>query len=555
MTGGATGAWPRNRWALLDLWAVPAGAAVAVATLTIVAGWQGADVPAHLFRVALFRETGFNLLQNQWYSGHHTVVYSLLFPAIGSLVSAPVLAVASLGVSVACFHGVAHHLATQRPARAATVLFAAGMVSNIVVGRYTFQLGVALALAAALAALRGRWRLALLAGTATSLASPVAGAFVALVALAAAGSAWWEAPRPRWRHPGARRWAALSVAAAAPVVVLSWLFPSGGWFPYAAGAFTATMLATAAVVVLVPSRPVRVGAVLYAVAAAGAFVVPTPMGANTGRLGMYLALPLLAITLWATPRRWLLVAIVPAALAWQWVPAADAIARAPADPSMHAEYYEPLLDFLEAAAPEGTRVEIPFTKRHWEATHVASRVALARGWERQLDLERNPLFYDEAPLTGMQYLAWLRELGVRFVALPDAELDRSAEQEAALLAAGLPGLRPVWGDRHWQVWEVTGTEPLVEGSARLARLGLDEVVLEATGPGSALVRVRYSRYWEADGDACVVPGPHDWVVVHTAGRGRVVLTPSLEPVVSLGVVPADRCPAPQALVAGGPVPW
>ena len=66
---------------------------------------------------------------------------------------------------------------------------------------------------------------------------------------------------------------------------------------------------------------------------------------------------------------------------------------------------------------------------------------LARGWERQLDEKANPLFYDGRPLTPERYHRWLRESAVRWVALPDAPLDYSAEAEARLLERGLPYLR------------------------------------------------------------------------------------------------------------------
>ena len=88
------------------------------------------------------------------------------------------------------------------------------------------------------------------------------------------------------------------------------------------------------------------------------------------------------------------------------------------------------------------RVEIPFTPIHWEAYAVAPRFPLARGWERQLDIKYNQLFYG-GPLTPATYDAWLHQLAVRFVAVPDAQLDYSARKEAALIDRGLPYLRLV----------------------------------------------------------------------------------------------------------------
>ncbi len=78
---------------------------------------------------------------------------------------------------------------------------------------------------------------------------------------------------------------------------------------------------------------------------------------------------------------------------------------------------------------------------HWESRWVAPHVMLARGWERQLDRYRNPLFYEEpAALTPQRYREWLTANAVSYVALPDAKVDYSAEREAALLRGA--GRRP-----------------------------------------------------------------------------------------------------------------
>ena len=41
------------------------------------------------------------------------------------------------------------------------------------------------------------------------------------------------------------------------------------------------------------------------------------------------------------------------------------------------------------------RLEIPATQNHWETAFVAPVVSLARGWERQVDIADNPMFYEE----------------------------------------------------------------------------------------------------------------------------------------------------------------
>ena len=92
---------------------------------------------------------------------------------------------------------------------------------------------------------------------------------------------------------------------------------------------------------------------------------------------------------------------------------------------------------------------------------------LARGWERQLDEKANPLFYDGLPLTPERYHRWLRESAVRWVALPDAPLDYSAEAEARLLERGLPYLRLAHESADWRIWEVRDAAPPASDGARV----------------------------------------------------------------------------------------
>ena len=104
----------------------------------------------------------------------------------------------------------------------------------------------------------------------------------------------------------------------------------------------------------------------------------------------------------------------------------------------------PALAFLQRHEGPNFRVEVVPTAEHWEAYYVpAAGFALARGWYRQLDLAQNPLLYGER-IAAPAYRAWLRRLGIRYVLLPRAGLDGSgARPEAALLASGASGLRPV----------------------------------------------------------------------------------------------------------------
>ena len=64
---------------------------------------------------------------------------------------------------------------------------------------------------------------------------------------------------------------------------------------------------------------------------------------------------------------------------------------------------------------------------------------IARGWERQLDRYRNPLFYEPGPISAARYRRWLAEQAISYVALPDAPLDYSGQGRGEA-ACGSPPL-------------------------------------------------------------------------------------------------------------------
>jgi hypothetical protein len=179
-----------------------------------------------------------------------------------------------------------------------------------------------------------------------------------------------------------------------------------------------------------------------------------------------------------------------------------------ADPSVSAGYYAPLRDYLRGATQDVEyRVEVLPEVHHWEAAYVPRGIYIARGWERQLDRKLNPLFYEE-PLTAAEYRDWLDDLAVGFIAVPDARLDYAAEAEAALISDGLPYLEPAFQSENWRVYRVTDPSPLVTGAAELGKLTTEGFVLNATAPGTALVRIRWTPYWTVtEGNGCVEESP------------------------------------------------
>jgi hypothetical protein len=254
-------------------------------------------------------------------------------------------------------------------------------------------------------------------------------------------------------------------------------------------------------------------------------VVPSAVGGNVSRLGQCVAGPLLACALLPN-RRWVLAGLALPLVVWQFYPAVDTVAYARTDPSTKRSYYAPLLDYLETQRGPIGRVEIPSTYRHWEAAYAAPNVLLARGWERQLDIVYDPIFYSQ-PLTADSYHAWLTSNGVRFVALPDARLDDSSLGERALLEHGLPYLRSVWHDAHWRVWRVTTFQGLIDGDAVLLRLTPDGFALRVDRPGDVVVRVRSTRHWRVSGNACADATDDGWTVLRNLSVGVVAVKQAL----------------------------
>jgi hypothetical protein len=129
-------------------------------------------------------------------------------------------------------------------------------------------------------------------------------------------------------------------------------------------------------------------------------------------------------------------------------------------------------------------------------------VPLARGWERQLDTARNPLFYS-GTLTLAAYHVWLAFNAVRYVAISDAAPDSAARAEARLIRAGQPWLVPVWHDSYWRLYEVTGTLPMASPPASITAYTPATITLRMPRAGTALIRVRWSPLLRASGGATV----------------------------------------------------
>ncbi|WP_327029198.1 hypothetical protein OG989_30315 [Micromonospora sp. NBC_01740] len=572
--------------------AVAAVSAVLLAVAYVALPPTGSDLAAQVARADFFAAHGLAPVDLRWYGGVQQFGYSLVSQPVMALLGVRVTGALALVAAATAFAALLVRTGVPRPLLGSLVGVLT-IAANLVSGRVTYGLGVAFGLGALLALTlgptaptggarggptdsgpegptgtgpggptgagpdrRGRRRrlvrLGLVAAGAllASATSPVAGLFVGL-----AGAALLLT----------RRYAdglVLGVAAALPLGLTALLFGDGGWMNISRTDTVRAVLTSLLVAALVGYRPVRAGALLSAAGVLAAALVHTPVGLNATRLAVMFALPLLAaaarpparLTAWlgrggASPadgpgaagrtgvgaagaggtRAWgVVLAGLLAAVCWWQPPVSPADLRSVEDPTSRAAYFAPLRAFLDGQRLTG-RVEVPPTRNYWEAARLGE-VPLARGWLRQADIDRNPLFFTTVPgaagtgvpLTAASYRDWLTDNAVQFVAVPDAPLSWVGRAEAELVAGGLPYLTPVWSGPHWRVWAVTDPSPIVEAPAELVAHDGASVTFRAPGAGTVPVRVRHSRWLTASGGATVAAdGGWTAVTVPRAGQYRL----------------------------------
>jgi hypothetical protein len=513
----------------------PTIVAAALAAVYVLVSPPSLDLAEALFRAQLFHREPWGTWNNFWYSGHSTPGYSVLFPAVSAALTPQLAGALAAAATAPLFTALAWR--HRGPASlAGSLLFGAFTAVDLFTGRLPFAFGLLPAAGAVLALDLGWWPLGCLFAVVAALCSPVAALFAAILAagyalggLTSRGSTGGAGGTTREGGPvraAARAAPGIAVAAAAlvPVLVLAIAFPEGGTEPFELGTLLPVLVVAVVGLALTDrSQPtLRACLVVYALALILTYLIPTSVGSNVARMGTLLAAPLAVVVLWGRRPRLLAAAIVPLLYIGIQAPVQNVVVSS-GQPSTSVAFYRPLLRFLESRTGPPFRIEIPFTALHWEAYRVATHIPIARGWERQLDIRDNPIFYRHGALTAASYRAWLHASAIRFVALPDTTLDASARAEAALIRSRPPYLRPVAHVGAWRVYAVRDATPIAQGPARLTALGPDWMALSARRPGSVLLHVRFSPYWAlVRGSGCVErAGADTRVVLRRAGAARV----------------------------------
>ncbi|MFI1397546.1 MFS transporter [Streptomyces sp. NPDC020681] len=450
-----------------------------------------------------------------WYGGMHPVSYSVVSPYLMSLIGVRSTMMFAGTVSAALTALILVRVPAVRNPLACALAGVFAFFCNALSGRVTFGLGMMFALGAVAAVFcwPHRWRMqrwakaavaAPLAGLATA-SSPVAGLFLGVVAAALFLNR---------RRPGAY---ALGLAPVVVVALSAWLFPFSGTQPMSFWSTSLPFIYGVFVFVLVPKewRTVRAAAAVYTLGTLLTWLIDSQIGSNVSRLPMLFAgVVLLAALPFTVPRsrKWYAVVIAFAGLNfWIGYKAVDDMVRTAPTASWNREL-APLVNRLQQVRAERGRVEVVPASSHREASALAPYVNLARGWNRQADMKRNPLFYDDdKTLTSAGYRAWLDRWAVHFVVLPKGSPDESgAKQEAELVREGQPYLSRIWGDANWQLFAVKDPMPLADPPATVDHAGAGELKIQVKTAGRVLIRIPYSPWLSiVDEDGNKVKAPEE----------------------------------------------
>lgn len=442
-----------------------------------------------------------------WYGGLHPVSYSIISPHLMAVLGVRTTLILSGVLSSGL---LAVLLARRVPKPMVPALWGAfAFACNAASGRVTFALGMLFGLGAVSIVWMwperwrgrhaGRWAryaraalVILLAALATA-ASPVAGLFLEVVAASLLLAR--------------RRSAAFALAVPPPLVVAgtALLFPFQGNMPMPFVSLAFPVLGAVAVVLLVPKswKAVRVGGAVYALGIVLTWAIPSQVGSNVERLGLLFggvallaAVPIVVGSGWSAWRTRKGAAMAVALIVtcgWQiGKPTWDIVHTTPE--VAWARELAPLVAQLEKVQADRARVEVVPVNSHREASALAPYVNLARGWNRQADLERNPLFY-EKKLTPERYHAWLRRWAVHYVVLPADPPDLAGGvAEARLVRQGQPYLREIWSNDTWRLFRVADAVPLVPSPAKVERADAEGVTVRVRERGPLLVRVPWSPW-------------------------------------------------------------
>ncbi|MGH3493678.1 MAG: hypothetical protein ACRDQ1_10630 [Sciscionella sp.] len=473
---------------------------------------SGSDLAAQVAHANFFSHNGWFPIDMRWFGGTDMLGYSVLGPRAISFLGVPLAGALSTVIASGLCALALTRCKVPHPRLGALVVTGC-LVGNLVAGRLTFALGACVGIATLLALWMDR-RLQtplLVVGTVLTWAlSPLAALFLAMV-----GAALFLRGR---RAAGA----ALVITTGLLMLATAGI-GQDGIMPIAGWDVVRGVVACAMVAVVTRYPVVRIVAAISATSLVAAYFVASPVGVNALRFPALFAVP---IALATSRFGWKVLLPVGAALVSLAPPFNPGDVTMADQPANHAAYFAPLNHELTSLPITG-RVEVVPTYNRWEATYVAAKVPLARGWMTQVDRAHNPLFFAPTLRAG-RYYRWLRNNAVQYVALSDSQPSAVGVNERKLVLSHPSYLALVWRTRHWQLYAVAHPTTTVTGARLLSQDGT-HVAFFAPSAGTVLVRVQWSQWLTLKGPgACLVPG-QSWTQIRVTRPGRYLLSSNLVP--------------------------
>jgi len=437
-----------------------------------------------------------------WYGGMHPASYSVISPYLMAYLGVRTTGVIAGTLSAALVALLLVRSGISRPL--APALWAAFSLACNVLG-LLFALAAVTTVYTAWGPRMLRAAAVFSFGLLATLASPVAGLFLEVVAAAL--------------FLTGRRRPAYALAAGPPVVVAlsALLFPFKGVQPFPWFLVAAPVVGGVAVAVFAPKtwRTVRAAAAVYAAGTILTWIIPSQVGSNVDRLALLFGGVVLLAA--AMERKIIILYAAFAAIVISQVvrPVFDLVNTA-----AHSWHSAALMTELRRVGADRGRVEVVPQRTHLEASELAPQVNLARGWNRQADVNRNALFYDGS-LNPLTYHAWLRKWAVQYVVLSDGDPDWPGIQEARIVKGGQPWLRPIWSDRHWRLYRVADPAPLADPPATVEHTDDGELDVTVPAAGWVLIRVPWSPWLGINGeDRGCLTRAGEWTRLHAFRPGR-----------------------------------